>query len=106
MDEQAPQLISNLITEVGLPVALLLGSVGVIYFLIRYVLGQIVSTISKSQEETKDEIQKLYEINVQLIKRIHRMENSVIRTNAEWRTAHGLKIHENHIGQIESEDDA
>ena len=53
MDEQAPQLISNLITEVGLPVALLLGSVGVIYFLIRYVLGQIVTTISKSQEETK-----------------------------------------------------
>jgi hypothetical protein len=41
-----------------------------------------------------------------LIKRIHRMENSVIRTNAEWRTAHGLKIPENHIGQIESEDDA
>jgi len=111
MDDQAPELISKFITEVGLPVSLLLGSVGCIYFLIRYVLGQIVSTITKNQAEAREDIHalganfekshgNLYDINVQLIKRIHRMENTLIRTNAEWRIAHGLRVDEKHIGQL------
>jgi len=116
MEDQAPELISRFITEVGLPVSLLLGSVGCIYFLIRYVLGQIVTTIEKNQAEAREDIHQigknfekshsnLYDINVQLIKRIHRMENTLIRTNAEWRIAHGLRVDEKHIGQL-PEDDA
>lgn len=116
MEDQAPELISKFITEVGLPVSLLLGSVGCIYFLIRYVLGQIVTTIEKNQAEAREDIHQigknfekshsnLYDINVQLIKRIHRMENTLIRTNAEWRISHGLKVDEKHIGQVTEEED-
>jgi hypothetical protein len=115
MDEQAPHLISTLISEVGLPVALLLGSVGCIYFLIKYVLGQIVRTINKTQDETKQEInmlnsnfdkshENLYSIHVQLIKRIHRMENTLIRTNTECRMHYGMEIDKNSIGQVEDDE--
>ena len=55
MEDQATELISKFITEVGLPVSLLLGSVGCIYFLIRYVLGQIVTTIEKNQAEARED---------------------------------------------------
>ena len=115
MDAQSPQLISEFITEVGLPVSLLLGSVGVIYFLIRYVLGQIITTMKNQHEEMRQDIHdlgkankenhnRLYDITVQLIKRVHRMENSVIRLDSAWRISRGLAIEEKNIGQVGEEE--
>lgn len=95
----APNDISNLVQEIGIPMvtALLFAACG--WYLVRYILTSIVTKITDQGAQTEADIKQLHSIVVQLIDKTTVAQSDLIRLDTMIRVRYGLAPDERRIGR-------
>ncbi len=91
--------ISTFIQDVGVPVATAIGLGGAAWWLIKYILGSIVTKISEAQAQTEADIKDLKLIIVGLIDKTTQAQGDLIRLDTLLRVRYGLDPDEKRIAR-------
>ena len=95
----SPTELAGFIESVGVPVAMVLGLGGALWWLIKYVLGSIVDKITEAQSQTEADIKDLKGIVVALIDKTTVAQSDLIRLDTMIRVRYGLAPDERRIGR-------
>ena len=99
--------VAGFIESVGVPVATALGLGGMLWWLVKFILGSIVEKITEAQHQTEQEIRairntdirELKEIIVGLIDKSTAQQSDLIRLDSMLRVKFGLDLDEKRIGR-------
>jgi len=99
--------VANFIEKIGIPLATALGLGGMLWWLVKFVLGSIVEKITEAQSQTEKEIRdirnndirELKEIIVALIDKSSTQQTDLIRLDSMLRVKFGLELDEKRIGR-------
>jgi len=99
--------VAGFIESVGVPVATALGLGGMLWWLVKFILGSIVEKITEAQYQTEQEIRairntdirELKEIIVGLIDKSTAQQSDLIRLDSMLRVKFGLDLDEKRIGR-------
>ena len=99
--------VANFIEKIGIPLATALGLGGMLWWLVKFVLGSIVEKITEAQSQTEKEIRdirnndirELKEIIVALIDKSSTQQTDLIRLDSMLRVKFGLDLDEKRIGR-------
>mgnify|MGYP003648680088 CR=1 FL=1 len=80
-----PNEIAGFIESVGVPVATALGLGGMLWWLVKFILGSIVEKITEAQAQTEADIKELRQIVISLIDKNQLLANDLIRLDTMLR---------------------
>jgi hypothetical protein len=99
--------VASFIESVGVPVAACLGLGGMLWWLVKYVLGSIVEKITEAQSQTEEDIRSIRDndlkelklIIIQLIDKTTVAQSDLIRLDTMIRVRYGLAPDEKRIAR-------
>ena len=77
--------VASFIEKIGIPLATALGLGGMLWWLVKYVLGSIVDKITEAQAQTEADIKELRQILISLIDKNQLLANDLIRLDTMMR---------------------
>ena len=77
--------VAGFIEKIGIPLATALGLGGMLWWLVKYVLGSIVDKITEAQAQTEADIKELRQILISLIDKNQLLANDLIRLDTMLR---------------------
>jgi hypothetical protein len=77
--------VASFIEKIGIPLATALGLGGMLWWLVKYVLGSIVDKITEAQAQTEADIKELRQILISLIDKNQLLANDLIRLDTMLR---------------------
>ena len=81
----SPTELAGFIESVGVPVAVCLGLGGMLWWLVKFILGSIVEKITEAQAQTEADIKELRQIVISLIDKNQLLANDLIRLDTMLR---------------------